>query len=94
LCASLPIRAERRQNGRQLIETLDADLGPPERHARAIAGVKHPVRELAAKIRSLVRIDARQRLAAAKRRDLQRSPEQWMPGVGNRRKTKTVCRMS
>lgn len=70
MCASLPIRAERGENGSEFVETLNADLGRSERHARAVAGVEHPVRELAAKIRPLVRIDARQCLAAAERRDL------------------------
>jgi hypothetical protein len=94
LCASLPIRAEQRENAGKLVETLDADLGLPERHARAVALVEHPVRQLAAKVRPFVRVDARQFLAAPKRRDLQRPPEQRMPTIGDRRKAKTVCRMS
>jgi hypothetical protein len=94
LCASLPIRAEQRENAGKLVETLDADLGLPERHARAVALVEHPIRQLAAKVRPFVRVDARQFLAAPKPRDLPRPPEQWMPTIGDRRKTKTVCRMS
>lgn len=94
MCASLPIRAERRENGSEFVETLNADLGLSERHARAVAGVKHPVRELAAKVRPFVRIDERQVLAATKRRDMQRASEQRMPAVGDRRKSKSVCRMS
>jgi hypothetical protein len=66
-CASLPIRAEQRENGGKLVEALDADLGLPKRHARAVALVKHPIRQFAAKVRPLVRVDARQFLAAAKR---------------------------
>ena len=71
--------AERRKNGGKFVEPLDADLGRPERHAGAVALVEHPVRQLAAKIRPLVRVDARQFLAAPERRDLQRPPEQRMP---------------
>lgn len=72
MCAPLPIRAERRENGSEFVETLNADFGLPERHARAVPSVKHPVREFAAKVRSFVRVDERQVLAATKRRDLQR----------------------
>ena len=93
MCASLPIRAERRENGTQLVQTVNADLGWPERHAQTVAGVEHPVRQFAAKVRPFVRIDERQLLAATKRRDLQRTSEQRMPAVSNRRKSKTVCRM-
>ncbi|MER8716708.1 hypothetical protein, partial [Mesorhizobium sp. M1295] len=75
----LAIRAERRQDDRQLIETLDADFGSPERHARAVAGVEHPIREFAAKVRTLLRVDARQRLPTTKWRNLQRAPKQRMP---------------
>ena len=67
LCASLSIRADRRENAGELVEALDADLGRPERHARAVTLVEHPVGQLAAKVRPLVRVDARQFLAAAKR---------------------------
>lgn len=67
MCALRPIRTERRENTRQLVETFDADLGLPERHARAVALVKHPVRQLTAKVRPLIRVDARQLLAAAER---------------------------
>jgi len=87
----LAIRAERRKNSGKLVEPLDADLGLPERHARAVALVEHPIWQLAAKVRPLIRVDARQFLAAAKRRNLQRPSEQWMPTIGDRRKTKTVC---
>ena len=88
MCALLPIRAENAENaenGSQLVETLNADLRRPERHAGAVALVEHPVRELATEVRPLVCIDAAQRFAAAKWRDLQRSPEQRMPPVGDRR---------
>jgi hypothetical protein len=94
LCSSLPIRSERRKNGSKLVEALDADLRPPERHAGAVAFVKHPVRQLTAKIRPLIRVDARQILAAPEWRHPQRSPEQRVPSIRDRRKTKTVCRMS
>jgi hypothetical protein len=49
---------------------------------------------LTAKVRPFVRVNARQFLASTKRRDLHRPPVQWMPTIGDRRKTKTVCRMS
>jgi len=94
LCASLPSRAEQRKYAGKLVETLDADLGWAERHARAVALVKHPIRQLAAKVRPFIRVNARQFLATAKRRSLQRPPEQRVPAIGDRRKTKTVCRMS
>jgi hypothetical protein len=94
LCASLPIRAERRKNIGKLVETIDADFRLPKRHACAVALVEHPIRQLTAKVRPFVRVDARQFLAATKRRDLQRPSEQRMPAIGDRRKTKTVCRMS
>ena len=94
LCASLPIRTERCENVGELVETLNADLGRPERHAGTVALVEHPIRQLAAKVRPLVRVNARQFLATPKRRDLQHPPEQRMPTIGDRRKTKTVCRMS
>ncbi len=66
MCAVAPIRTERRQNADKLVETLDADLGRPERHAGAVALIEHPIWQLAAQTRPLVRIDARQFLAAAK----------------------------
>jgi hypothetical protein len=94
LCSSLPIRSERRENGSKLVETLDTDLRQPERHAGAVAFVKHPVRQLTAKVRPLIRVDARQILAAPEWRYLQGSPEQRVPRIRDRRKTKTVCRMS
>ena len=94
LCASLPIRIERRENVGEFVETLNADLGRPERHAGAVALVEHPIRQLAAEIRPLVRVDACQFLAATKRRYLQLPPEPRVPTVGDRCKTKTVCRMS
>jgi hypothetical protein len=94
LCASLPIRAEHRENTGKLVESVDADLGLPKRHACAVALIEHPIRQLAGKVRPFVRVDAGQFLAATKRRDLQRPPEQWMPTIGDRRKAKTVCRMS
>jgi hypothetical protein len=94
LCASLPIRAERRENIGKLVETIDADLRLPKRHACAVAFVEHPIRQLTAKVRPFVRVDASQFLATPKRRDLQRPPVQRMPTIGDRRKTKTVCRMS
>ena len=94
MCASLPRRAECGEHGGQLVERLDADLRRPERHTDAIALVEHPVRQLAAQIRPLLRVDARQRLAAPERRDLQRSSEQRMPTIGYGRESKTVCRMS
>jgi hypothetical protein len=47
-----------------------------QRHSGAVALVEHPVRQLATKIRPLVRINARQFLAASESADLQRSPEQ------------------
>jgi DNA helicase II / ATP-dependent DNA helicase PcrA len=50
LCNSLTIRTERCENAGELVETLNADLGRPERHARAIALVEHPIRQLAAKV--------------------------------------------
>ena len=59
MCASPPIRAEQRENIGQLVETLDADLRPPKRHVRAIVLVEHPIRQLAAKVRPLVCVDAR-----------------------------------
>jgi hypothetical protein len=94
LCASLPIRSERRENSGKLVEALNADLRRPERHAGAVAFVKHPVRQLTAKVRPLIGVDASQILAAPEWRYLQRSPEQRVPTIRNRRKTKTVCRMS
>jgi hypothetical protein len=90
----VPIRAERRKHGGKLVKPFDTDLGRPERHAGAVALVEHPVRQLTTKIGSLVRIDARQCLAASEWGDLQRSSKQRMPAIGNRRKPKTVCRMS
>jgi hypothetical protein len=79
------MRAERSKHGGKLVEPVDADLRQPERHADAVAFVEHPVRQLAAKIRPFVRVDARQRLAASEWRDLQRSTEQRMPTIGNGR---------
>jgi hypothetical protein len=67
MCAPLPIRTERCQNAGELTETLNADLGRPKRHARAVALVEHPIRQLSAKVRPLVRVDARQVFAATKR---------------------------
>ena len=94
VCAPLRCAPSSSKHGGQLVEPLDADLRRPERHADAIAFVEHPVRQLAAQIRPLLRVDARQRLAAPERRDLQRSSEQRMPAIGNGRESKTVCRMS
>jgi hypothetical protein len=75
LCSALPIRTERRQNPGELVQTLYADLRLPQRHAGAIALIEHPVRQLAAKVRSFVRVYARQILPAAKPRHLQASSE-------------------
>ncbi len=75
MCAPISIRSERRQDGRKLFEAFDADLRQPQRHAGAIAFVEHPIGKLAAKIRPLVRVDAREVLAAPERRHLQRPPE-------------------
>jgi hypothetical protein len=83
LCASFPIRADQREYAGKLVETLDAYLRLAERHARAVALVKHPIRQLAAKVRPFIRVNARQFLATAKRRDLQRPPEQM--GASDRR---------
>jgi hypothetical protein len=94
LCASLPIRAEHRENDGKLVETRDAYLGLPECHVRAVALVEHPIRQLATKVRPFVRVNARQFFATSKRRDLQHPSEQRMPTIGDRRNTKTVCRMS
>lgn len=94
MCVTASMHAEESKHRRQLAEPVDADLRRTERHADAIAFVEHPVRQLAAQIRPLERVDARQRLAAPERRDLQCSSEQRMPAVGNGRKSKTVRRMS
>ena len=94
MCAPVPMRAEQSKHRSQFVEPVDADLGRAERHAGATALVEHPVRQLAAQIRPLVRVDARQRLAAPERRDLQRLSEQRMPTIGNGRESKTVCGMS
>ena len=93
MCVTASMHAEESKNRGQLIKPSDADLRSAERHDDAIAFVEHPVRQLAAQIRPLVRVDARQRLAAPERRDLQRAGEQWMPPIGNRRESQTVCRM-
>lgn len=85
MCAPLPIRTECRKHAGKLVEPLDTDLGRPERHADAVAFVEHPVRQLTAKIGPLVRIDARQCLAASEWGHLQRSPKQRMPAISNRR---------
>ncbi len=65
MCAPLPSRAEQRENAGKLVETLDAYLGLAERHARAVALVEHPIRQLAAKVGSFMRVNAHQFLAAA-----------------------------
>lgn len=94
MCVTASMHAEESKHRGQLAEPVDADLRRTERHADAIAFVEHPVRQLAAQIRPLERVDARQRLAAPERRDLQCSSEQRMPAVGNGRESKTVCGMS
>ena len=94
MCAPISIRSERRQDGCKLFEAFDADLRQPQRHAGAIPFVEHPVRQLAAKIRPLVGVDARQILAAPERRHPQRPPEQRVPGIGDPRSAKSVSRMS
>ena len=94
MCVTASMHAEQSKHRGQLAEPVDADLRRAERHADAIAFVEHPVRQLAAQIRPLVRVDAGQRLAAPERRDLQRSSEQRMPAIGNGRESETVCRMS
>ncbi len=84
-------------NARTLASSLrpsNADFSRPTRHACAVALVEHPIRQLTAKVRPFVRVDARQFLAATKRRDLHSPPVKWMPTIGDRRKTKTVCGMS
>ena len=85
MCAPLPIRAECSKHAGKLVEPLDTDLGRPERHADAIAFVEHPIWQFTAKVRPLMRIDARQCLAAAEWGHLQRSPKQRMPAIDNRR---------
>jgi len=66
LCASLSIRADSREYSGQFVEPVDADLRRPERHARAVGWVEHPIREFATKVRTLIRVDARQLFAAPK----------------------------
>ena len=88
---------EQVENEGKLVEPLDADLRRPQRHAGAVALIEHPIWQLAAEVRPFIRIDARQLLAAPKRRYPEGSPEQRMPPVGDRRESKTVktvCRMS
>ena len=68
MCAPISIPVEQGENDGKLVEPLDADLRQPERHAGAIALIKHPIRQLAAEVRPFIRIDARQLLAAPKRR--------------------------
>jgi hypothetical protein len=94
VCVTASTHTEQSQRRGQLVEPGDADLRRAERHADAISFVEHPIRQLAAQIRPLARVDARQRLAAPERRDLQRAAEQRMPTVGNGRESETVCRMS
>ena len=53
-----------RQDSGKLVQPFDTDLGLPQLHAHAVAGIKHPVWQLAAQIRPLICIDALQVLAA------------------------------
>lgn len=94
MCPRGPIPVEQVENDGKLVEPLDADLRQPQRHAGAIALIEHPIRQFAAEVRPLIRIDARQLLAAPKRRHPEGPPKQRMPTVGDRRESKTVCRMS
>jgi len=88
------ILTQRSQDRGEFGERLHADPRAAEFHASAIALVEHPVRQLATEIRPLVRVDARQILAASVRRDPQNLSEQRMPGIGDPRGAKTVCGMS
>jgi hypothetical protein len=94
LCIPVSIPVEQVENESKLVEPRDADLRRPQRHAGAIALIKHPIRQLAAKIGPFIRIEARQLLAAPKRRHPECPPKQRMPTIGDRREPKTVCRMS
>jgi hypothetical protein len=94
LCAPHSSRAERSENASKLVEPINTDLRRPERHSSAVDLVEHPIRQLSAKVRPFVRVDARQILAATKRRDLQCLPGQRMPAIGDRCRAKMVCRMS
>jgi hypothetical protein len=94
LCSPVSISVEQGKNGGKLVEPLDADLRRAQRHAGAIALIEHPIRQLAAEVRPFIRIDARQLLAAPERRYPECPAKQRMPTVGDRRESKTVCRMS
>ncbi len=94
MCALLPIRTQCREHAGELVEPLDTDLGQPKRHTNAIAFVEHPIWQFTAKVRPLVSIDARQCLAAPESGHLQRTSEQRMPAIDNRREPQSVCRMS
>lgn len=85
---------ERRQQPAKLMQSLQANLRRAERHAAAVGFVEHPVRQLTAKVRALVRIDALQILAAPEGRYLERPTKQRMPAIGDPRQPQTVCRMS
>ena len=94
MCAPVAIRVEQGKNDGKLVEPLNVDLRRAQRHAGAVALIEHPIRQLAAEIRPFIRIDARQLPAATKRRYPERPPEQRMPTIGDRRESKTICRMS
>src|ERR1700758_2623768 len=70
------------------------DLWPAQCHATAVSIIEHPVRQLTAKGRPLLRVDTPQILAAPKGRYLKRATEQRVPTINNPRKPQTVCRMS
>src|ERR1700749_5025064 len=70
------------------------DLWPAQCHATAVSIIEHPIRQLTAKVRPLLRVDTSQILAAPKGRYLERATEQRMRTICNPRKPQTVCRMS
>ena len=70
------------------------DLWPAQCHATAVSLIEHPVRQLTAKVRPLLRVDTPQILAAPKGRYLKRATEQRVPPISDPRKPQTVCRMS
>src|SRR5208283_4501293 len=68
------IPSERHQDRRQLAQTFNAHLRRSKRHARAVALVEHPGRQLAAEIRPVTGVDADQVLTSPERRYLQGPP--------------------
>lgn len=93
-CAERVSRLQRREQLGEPVQAFKADRGRPKLHPGAIGGIKHPVRQLPAQLRTLIGEDALQLLAATERSHPHPAPHKRIPPVCDRPEAEIVCGMS